>query len=108
MKSKLAIGAMTLALAAASFSVHAIGKNEKGCLAGGAIGGVAGHLLGGGSSTVVGAVGGCAVGAVVADKRKQKDSRYQVNARDRERARVAAHDSRRDDRPVTERRYPQS
>jgi osmotically inducible lipoprotein OsmB len=108
MKSKLAIGAISLALAAASLSAHAIGKNEKGCLAGGAIGGVAGHLLGGGSSTVLGAAGGCAVGAVVADKRKQKDNRAQVSAKERERARIAARDSHRDDHPVAERKYPQS
>jgi len=46
MKSILAIGAIALALVAAPFTAEAIGKNEKGCLAGGAIGGVGGAVLG--------------------------------------------------------------
>ncbi len=92
MKSKLAIGALALLLAA-PLGASALGKNEKGCLAGGAIGGLGGHLLGSGSTTntVLGAAAGCAVGTVVADNRKQKsshrDDRVKTARYDRDRAR---------------------
>ena len=75
MTTKLATCAIALLLAA-PLGASALGKNEKGCLAGGAIGGIGGHLLGSGSTTntVLGAAAGCAVGTVVADNRKQKSS----------------------------------
>jgi len=75
MKSKLATCAIALLLAV-PLGASALGQNEKGCLAGGAIGGIGGHLLGSGSTTntVLGAAAGCAVGTVVADNRKQKSS----------------------------------
>lgn len=76
MKSKLAIGAIAILLAI-PLGASALGKNEKGCLAGGAIGGIGGHLIGSGSTTntVLGAAAGCAVGTVVADNRKKRDAR---------------------------------
>ncbi len=92
MKSKLATCAIALLLAA-PLGASALGKNEKGCLAGGAIGGIGGHLLGSGSTTntVLGAAAGCAVGTVVADNRKQRSSHRDDRARtarqDRERER---------------------
>ena len=76
MKSKLATCAVALLLAV-PLGASALGKNEKGCLAGGAIGGIGAHLIGSGSTTntVLGAAAGCAVGTVVADNRKKRDSR---------------------------------
>jgi outer membrane lipoprotein SlyB len=103
MKSILAIGAIALALAA-PFTAEAIGKNEKGCLAGGAIGGIGGAVLGNGNHALLGAVAGCAVGTVVADDRKHKESRAQANERQR-RERREARDSNRDDHPAPQRAY---
>jgi hypothetical protein len=70
MNSKLAIGAIAIALAAVPFGAQALGKNEKGCLVGGAAGGIGGHLMG--DHAVLGAAAGCAVGAVVANERDKK------------------------------------
>ena len=85
MKLKLATCAIALALAA-PLGAHALGKNEKGCLAGGAIGGLGGHLIGSGSTTntVLGAAAGCAVGTVVQQNRKDargRENRAQERAR---------------------------
>jgi uncharacterized protein YcfJ len=82
MKSKLATCAIAFLLAA-PLAASALGKNEKGCLAGGAIGGLGGHFIGSGSTTntVLGAAAGCAVGTVVADSKKKKDSRANENAK---------------------------
>ena len=71
MKSKLAICATAIALAAASFGANALGKNEKGCLVGGAAGGVGGHLMG--DHALLGAAAGCAVGTVVAHEKDKKE-----------------------------------
>jgi outer membrane lipoprotein SlyB len=76
MKRTLTLCITAVALAATPLS-HAIGKNEKGCLVGGAAGGLGGHLIGSGSTrnTVLGAAAGCAVGTVVAkNKAKRQDS----------------------------------
>ena len=54
MRAALFAGAMTLGLAVASPSAHAIG-----CLTGGAAGALAGHMMGHG---MLGAVGGCVAG----------------------------------------------
>jgi uncharacterized protein YcfJ len=107
MKLKSISCAVALLLAAAPFSVHALGKNEKGCLVGGAAGGLGGHLLGSGSTTntVLGAVAGCAVGTVVAKNKGDRDR----TAKARERSKYASdtrnseRDPRRDDRPISER-----
>jgi hypothetical protein len=65
--------AAALALVAAlPLTASAIGKNEKGCLVGGAVGGVGGHLLG--DHALLGAAAGCGVGAVVADHNKRKNN----------------------------------
>lgn len=103
MKSKLATCAMAIALAAAPFGAHALGKNEKGCLVGGAAGGVGGHFLG--DHALLGAAAGCAVGTVVAnekDKKQQAAKKHDANvARNNSRA-------RRDAPPVTDRSLPAS
>lgn len=95
-KAAFVAGALVILLGT-PMSVIALGKNEKGCLAGGAIGGLGGHFLGSGSTTntVLGAAAGCAVGTVVADSRKKRDS--QSNKRTKT-ARYS--DSRREQRRV--------
>jgi NADPH:quinone reductase-like Zn-dependent oxidoreductase len=77
MKSKMAACAIAMALAV-PMGAHALGKNEKGCLVGGAAGGVGGKLLG--DHPVLGAAAGCAVGTVVAKKRAQKEQHASKHA----------------------------
>ena len=102
----IAIRFLTVAaLAAAPFASHALGTNEKGCLVGGAAGGVAGHLLGSsGTHTAVGAAVGCGAGVLVNKERvkridaKEHDKKVaERRQRDRERARQLA----RQDQPGT-------
>lgn len=107
MRTSLATCAIAIALAAAPLSAHALGKNEKGCLAGGAIGGLGGHFLGSGNHALLGAAAGCAVGTVVAKKRAEKDSRAQAAERSKH-ARYTPREPRRVERPVTERNAPLS
>ena len=88
MKAKI----ITLALAAATLAfvaddANALGKKEKGCLVGGAAGGVGGAVLA--DHALIGAAAGCAVGTIVADKRDKND---QAHKKQHER------DARRDDR----------
>jgi NADPH:quinone reductase-like Zn-dependent oxidoreductase len=71
MKSILASCMAALALVAAPIGAHALGKNEKGCLVGGAAGGVGGKLLG--DHPILGAAAGCAVGTVVAKNKSKKE-----------------------------------
>ncbi len=68
-----ALGMLALGLAAALLPLdsHALGRNEKGCLVGGAAGGVGGKLLG--DHPVIGALAGCAVGNYVARDRALKE-----------------------------------
>ncbi len=89
MNSKVASCIIALTMAAAPLGAHALGKNEKGCLAGGAIGGLGGHFIGSGSgtNTLLGAAAGCAVGTVVAKNKSKKED--QRNAAAKERARQA-------------------
>jgi outer membrane lipoprotein SlyB len=103
MKSKLAIGALALALCVAPLAANALGKNEKGCLAGGAIGGIGGKVLGSGNHALLGAVAGCAVGVAVADNRKDKHN-DRPNERERH-AQYVQEDSRREAHPAQERDY---
>jgi outer membrane lipoprotein SlyB len=94
---------IALLLAAAPVSVYALGKNEKGCLVGGAVGGLGGHFIGSGSTTntVLGAAAGCAVGTVVAKNRS--DKQRAASARERSKSRYAARDQRREPRRVNDR-----
>src|SRR4051812_45547508 len=70
MKAKFASLALVLAVVVTAQDVHALGKKEKGCLVGGAAGGVGGAVLA--DHALIGAAAGCAVGTIVADKRDQK------------------------------------
>ena len=71
MKSRIIILAVAAGVAIAAQDAHGIGTKEKGCLVGGAAGGVGGHLLG--NHALLGAAAGCAVGTVVQDHRQKKD-----------------------------------
>jgi uncharacterized protein YcfJ len=95
MNRKLTMCIAAMALAAVPLSSQALGKNEKGCLVGGAAGGIGGHLIGSGSTTntVLGAAAGCAVGTVVAKNKAKKDDAARENERKR-----YAHNSSRDSR----------
>src|SRR5438270_6449454 len=91
------------ALAAAPLAASAIGKNEKGCLVGGAVGGVGGHLVGG--HGLLGAAAGCGVGALVANDQKKKEGEAKrredtakKQARREHRERVAAEERAREGR----------
>ena len=75
MNVKIASWLAALALAAAPLTGHALGKNEKGCLVGGAAGGVGGHLLG--NHALLGAAAGCAVGTYVARDKALKERQAQ-------------------------------
>jgi len=71
MKAKATSFVVAALLAALPLGASAIGKNEKGCLVGGAVGGVGGHLIGG--HGLLGAAAGCGVGALVANDQKKKE-----------------------------------
>jgi hypothetical protein len=87
MKSILVSCVAPLALVGAPIGAHALGKNEKGCLVGGAAGGVGGKLLG--DHPVLGAAAGCAAGTVVAKNKAKKEQ-----AADRQKRSKSARNSR--------------
>ena len=62
--------ALATALAAAPLASYALGTNEKGCLVGGAAGGLVGHTIAG-NGTLLGAAVGCGVG-IYANKERVK------------------------------------
>ena len=80
------------ALAAAPLAANALGTNEKGCLVGGAAGGVVGHNVGSGNNTLLGAALGCGAGVLVNKERvkkidaKERDKKI-AERRERERER---------------------
>src|SRR6478672_8231580 len=59
-------------LAASQLGAYALGTNEKGCLVGGAAGGVVGHNVGSGNNTLLGAAIGCGAGVLINKKRVEK------------------------------------
>src|SRR5205085_8208353 len=63
---------LAAALAAAPLATYALGTNEKGCLVGGAAGGVVGHNVGSGNNTLLGAAIGCGAGVLINKKRVEK------------------------------------
>ena len=66
------------ALAVAPLASHALGTNEKGCLVGGAAGGVVGHNVGSGNNTLLGAAIGCGAGVLINKERvKRVDAKEQ-------------------------------
>ncbi|SRR5258708_28152610 len=93
MNSRLIRFAVAAAIAAVPMGAGAIGNNEKGCLVGGAVGGVAGHELGSGGHTLLGAAAGCAVGVVVNKERVKK-----IDAEKRQKQKVARKSYRPDPR----------
>ena len=95
MSSNLIRFAVAAAIAAVPMGAQAIGNNEKGCLVGGAVGGVAGHELGSGNHTLLGAAVGCAAGVVVNKERVKK-----IDAEKREKQKVARKSYRQERRDV--------
>ncbi|HET9579951.1 MAG TPA: hypothetical protein VFP44_19110 [Usitatibacter sp.] len=61
---------LATALAALPLASYALGTNEKGCLVGGAAGGLIGHTIAG-NGTLLGAAVGCGVG-IYANKERVK------------------------------------
>jgi outer membrane lipoprotein SlyB len=75
MNSKLCQFAAAIAIAAVPMGASALGNNEKGCLVGGAVGGIAGQAIKGDSkSTLIGAAAGCGVGYLVNKERVKKNN----------------------------------
>jgi outer membrane lipoprotein SlyB len=88
------------ALAAAPLASHALGTNEKGCLVGGAAGGVVGHNVGSGNHTLLGAALGCGAGVLV---NKERVKRIDAKERDKK---VAAQQQRKKRQQVAQRQQP--
>ncbi len=99
MNAKWACLAGALALALTPLTAEALGRNEKGCLVGGAAGGVGGKLLG--DHPVLGAAAGCAVGTYVARDRALKERQAQKHKR--QRSKVARNSREREERKRAER-----
>lgn len=96
------IAAATLAVA--PFASYALGTNEKGCLVGGAAGGVVGHNVGSGNNTLLGAALGCGAGVLVNKERVKRidaKEREKKVAERRERDRARARQLARQDQPAT-------
>ena len=85
-------------LAAAQFGAFALGTNEKGCLVGGAAGGVVGHNVGSGNNTLLGAAIGCGAGVLINKERVKridaKEAEKKKLAAQKKRERVAQRDNR--------------
>ena len=64
-------------IVAAPFGASALGTNEKGCLVGGAAGGVVGHTVSG-NDTLVGAAIGCGAGVLINKERVKKEDEQNV------------------------------
>jgi hypothetical protein len=70
--------AAAAALAFAPLASHALGTNEKGCLVGGAAGGLAGHAIAG--KGAIGAAVGCGAGILINKQRVKKiDAEKEAN-----------------------------
>jgi outer membrane lipoprotein SlyB len=97
MKAQITRFIAAAALAAAPLASHALGTNEKGCLVGGAAGGIVGHNVGSGNNTLLGAAIGCGAGVLVNKERvkridaKERDKKY---AERKKRERVAQRENR--------------
>jgi len=72
MKARLITLAVATAIAAAPLGASALGTNEKGCLVGGAAGGVVGHAVSG-NNTLLGAAIGCGAGVLINKQRVKKE-----------------------------------
>lgn len=102
MKSRILQFAVAAAIAAAPMGAHAIGNNEKGCLVGGAVGGIAGQAIKGDSkSTLLGAAAGCGVGYLVNKERVKKNNEV-ADAKKKQRLAENAARRNREVQPVRE------
>ena len=72
MKARLITLAVATAMATAPLGASALGTNEKGCLVGGAAGGVVGHAVSG-NNTLLGAAIGCGAGVLINKQRVKKE-----------------------------------
>jgi len=72
MKTRVITLAAAAALAVAPLGASALGTNEKGCLVGGAAGGVVGHAVSG-NNTLLGAAIGCGAGVLINKQRVKKE-----------------------------------
>jgi len=72
MKARSITLAVAIAIATAPLGAEALGTNEKGCLVGGAAGGVVGHAVSG-NNTLLGAAIGCGAGVLVNKHRVKKE-----------------------------------
>lgn len=77
MKARVIIFAAAAAIAVAPMGAWALGTNEKGCLVGGAAGGVVGHAVSG-NNTLLGAAIGCGAGVLVNKQRVKKEDEKNV------------------------------
>lgn len=102
MNSRIIRLAVAAAIAAVPMGAHAIGNNEKGCLVGGAVGGVAGQAIKGDSkSTLLGAAVGCGAGYLVNKERVKKNNEVK-DARKKQRLAENAARRNREAQPVTQ------
>ena len=72
MKARLITLAVATAIATLPLGASALGTNEKGCLVGGAAGGVVGHTVSG-NNTLLGAAIGCGAGVLINKQRVKKE-----------------------------------
>jgi len=72
MKARLITLAVATAIVTAPLGASALGTNEKGCLVGGAAGGVIGHTVKG-NDTLLGAAIGCGAGVLINKQRVKKE-----------------------------------
>jgi len=104
MNARLIHLAAAAAIAAAPLGASALGNNEKGCLVGGAVGGLAGQAIKGDTKgTLIGAAAGCGVGYLVNKERVKKNNEI---ADLKKRKKVARKTERQEQRevPVTQAR----
>ena len=80
--------ALATTLAAAPLASYALGTNEKGCLVGGAAGGLVGHTISG-NGTLLGAAVGCGVG-IYANRQRVDRIDAQAKAKREHERRLAA------------------
>jgi len=90
MKARVISIAAAAAIAVAPLGASALGTNEKGCLVGGAAGGIVGHTVSG-NNTLLGAAIGCGAGVLINKQRVKKEDE-QARRNEAENRRQARHD----------------
>src|SRR6185312_6263013 len=92
MKARVVTFFVAAGIAAAPLGASALGTNEKGCLVGGAAGGVVGHAVSG-NNTLLGAAIGCGAGVLINKQRvKKEDQQARRNEAENRRLARRAHD----------------